>query len=47
MKLQPGDKVLYEEEEYSVFWVYDSGFLEITQDDINYKLVKYSEVTLL
>ncbi|BCB03687.1 hypothetical protein KH172YL63_18200 [Bacillus sp. KH172YL63] len=48
MEYHLGDKVLYDEEEYVVFWIYESGFIEITSDILNNcKLVHYSEVIVV
>ncbi|MGM0853093.1 MAG: hypothetical protein ACQEWI_10840 [Bacillota bacterium] len=44
MILNIGDKVLYEDEEYTVFWFYDSEYIEIAQGYSNIKLVHVSEI---
>ncbi|MGF3103669.1 hypothetical protein [Rossellomorea sp. DUT-2] len=44
MKFNLGDKVIYENEEYTVYWIYDSEYIEIAQGYSNIKLVHFSEI---
>jgi hypothetical protein len=47
MQFHSGDKVVYNNEEYVVQWVYDTGYLEISKDRIsNCILVHMTEIVL-
>jgi hypothetical protein len=47
MKVNIGDIVVYNNEEYFVHWVYDTDYLEISKEKIsNCLLVHKSEITL-
>ncbi len=38
------DKVLYQDKEYSILWIYDSEYIEIAQGFSNIELVHKSEI---
>jgi hypothetical protein len=45
MEYNIGDKVIYNNEEYLVHWIYDTEYLEISKDRVsNCKLVHKSEI---
>jgi hypothetical protein len=45
MRFNIGDKVMYNNEEYFVHWIYDTEYLEISKDKIrNCLLVHKSEI---
>jgi hypothetical protein len=47
MKVNIGDIAVYNNEEYLVHWVYDTGYLEISKDQLNNcLLVHKSEIAL-
>lgn len=39
-----GDTVLYQDEEYTVHWIYDSEYIEIAKGYSNIELVHKSEI---
>jgi hypothetical protein len=38
------DKVLYQDKEYNILWIYDSEYIEIAQGYSNIELVHKSEI---
>jgi signal peptidase I len=43
-----GDKVLYKDEEYYVFWIYNSEYLELSKDNrFHCELAHVTELTLV
>jgi hypothetical protein len=44
MKFNIGDKVLFQDKEYKVLWIYDSEYIEIAQGYSNIELVHKSEI---
>ncbi|WP_171050808.1 hypothetical protein [Bacillus sp. BHET2] len=45
MEYNLGDKIIYQEEEYYVYWIYDSQYIEISKDNRNNcELVHISEI---
>ncbi|NQD68013.1 hypothetical protein HP456_19085 [Bacillus haikouensis] len=42
-----GDKVLYKDEEYKIFWIYGNGYIEISKDVYRTELVHINDVTFL
>jgi hypothetical protein len=46
-KYNLGDKVIYKDEEYKIFWIYGNGYIEITKDIYTTELVHIDDVTFL
>jgi hypothetical protein len=41
------DKVLYQDKEYNILWIYDSEYIEIAQGYSNIELVHKTEIKKL
>ncbi|WP_201714738.1 hypothetical protein [Rossellomorea arthrocnemi] len=47
MKYNLGDIVEYEDELYTIFWIYDSEYVELSSDEKKCVLAKAEEIRLV